>query len=490
MSDLEIELYDNPAPVRPGFGPEATPLSRALQAISAAPDLASLSLAIAPCKAWPEGPDRVKAREALAKRLAELTPISLPGALPPSGAGMPVIRINGALPTTTPPVTAGAPPPSGYPYGQPNRAPDGGDGGSMVSAVPTSPGRDIFAQRRVAAGLSETARMSRPLPTVLPPTRTEVKQAISAREIVVGAKEEGSGILTGWAGSGELTRAQILAALAGSGYPEAWAPAPKSDHFHASAALLTLTQQGRILRSERGRFQQVAIGQGAEGPYRRYTARWTIGDPTHGQVGETFGLTVLTAGLTAGGALDLAGDAGLIARVREEYSRRQGEGGVYPAGEVTEWLRTALIYRFSAVRLGANWYIPHAHAESAERLLCAISVLWGQAWILPALPVATTAQLQSGIVRGLSGEAEAVLAEFDTQRAVARADRPGSDIGPKSAATLIGKLRDVYVRAKEYAVLLGPDSTKKIRARLEAALAVIEPLCDDSVQRFALLDLK
>jgi hypothetical protein len=310
-----------------------------------------------------------------------------------------------------------------------------------------------------------------------------MRQLVTRRSVVIGAKTEGSGVLLGWSGFGEHTRTGILAALAQAGHPAHWAPSPHSAHAHASEALRALSAGGRVVRAERG------VRRGGAGTLRTYVARWTVGDPAHGLVGESMGPVALTAALTINGALDLDGDVELATIVRVEFNRRCN-AEVFPAGDVTTWLRSVLIARFYAVRLGGAWYVPHECAPGAEALCQALaSNGWGNDWILPALPVATTDQLRAGLTRGLISEAETVLTEFEAQRTSARRDRAGGDIGPRAAATLLARLRDVHDRARDYAGMLGAAYVAPIRARLVAALATIEAQCDDTAQRFAMMDL-
>lgn len=499
MSDIEIELHDTPTKDTKPQSPHAI----AIAAIRSAPDRATLARIIEPLRAWPEGPDKETARAALRQRDSELRAKAPTPPIPPATFSLGALQqawrnLFGSLARTVgsevrlrAAQTAHAP----LAPVAPVQAPEMG-GENTVPEAPQTVAPDL--QAAVTGAINLAAPTTRPLGYRAPsmqrqaiPVVTEAQStraAVRQQDVVIGAREGGSGVLTGWAGQGEMTRSGIVEVLQGAGFPESWAPAPKSDHFHASAALTTLTNQGRVLRTERGRqINASAIGTG--NPFRRYVARWTVGNPLHGQVGDKFGQVVLTAGLTPSGALDMDGDPALTERVSKEYERRRGEGGVYPAGEVTDWIRYVLVYRFAAIRLGANWYIPVSHAEAAERLLGALAGRWGNAWILPALPVATTDQLRAGLVRGLVAEADAVIVEFEAQREAARADRPGGDIGPKSAASLLGRLKEVYERAKGYATLLEPRFTASVRARLEACLAVVEPLCDDTATRFAMMDL-
>lgn len=550
MREIEMDLPDptTPSPTVSAMAQEAA------QALMSAPTVDMLAKLIVPLRAWPEGPDKDHVRRALRAREAQLRgkpaqpaqekPVFSLAALQTTWralfgslartiqadsrlAARPVLRVNGVVPVTQEQVSGAyarpaapdfaaravaavdravaarrtdpalAMPREGYPDTSSPVQPKSADGGSpTVTTEAPIQSRPEVEIREAMGGINLQANTRRGVTTLAPAAPAAVsvpemdardtRAAVRARDVIVGAREAGSGVMLGWGGLGEATRVEIIGWLADVGLPESWAPTAKSDHFHASAALMTLAQSGRVVRTERGR-QRV---QRPDGAYRAYVARWTVGNPLHGQVGDRFGLTVLTAALTSTGVLDLDGDPELCARVREEYARRQAGGGVYPAGEVTDWLRDLLVYRFAAVRLGGGWYVPQGHAEIAERLCERVARGWGRDWILPALPIATTDQLRAGLVRGLAKEADAVLKELEDQRKAARKDRPGGDITADAAQTLLGKLQTVYERAKGYSLILGGAFTAEIRTKLEDAVSVVSAVCGPAGVRFALMDLK
>lgn len=392
--------------------------------------------------------------------------------------GDPVLLIP-AVPPTTPREPIPAMPPGGYETRE-ERA--------IGAQFTRQEGAESPTVQGLVATLTQVAEETRATsPTVVQPlatpqnaaTAAETRAAIQSRDFVTGAREDGSGILVGWAGSGELKQYESTTALARAGYPMEWGLKSRSAHAHASAAVNTLAQAGRIIKP---------VGKGRNSFGRFYTARWTVGNAINANVGDKFGQVILTCELSTAGTLTIEGDASLAARVREDFDRRM-VGEVYPAGDVTEWFRKVLISRFSAVRLGGNWYVPERYSDGAERLCGELAKFWGLDWILPALPVATTNQLRAGLVRGLAKEVTAVIAEFETQRASARKAKAGSDIGATAAAALLNKLRDVHDRAKSYADLLGSEAVRVVRENLAAGIAVIEPLAGDSAQRFNLMEL-
>lgn len=306
-------------------------------------------------------------------------------------------------------------------------------------------------------------------------------------DLVAGARTDGQGVMLGWTGRRERTRAQLQAALARAGAPAEWAPPSKSAHAHAGAAIGKLSREGLIPRVARD-LAQVDKRRGV-------SARWIVARAlTEGQVGDAGAAIILTAELI-NGELRLDGDRELAREVHEEYTRLAA-GDVYAAADVTGWLAGLLSHRLGAARLGQTWYVRAGNAELAERICTEIAggdgtnldKGWGTDWMLPALPVATSAQLRAGLARALITEARDVLDDLATQRKAATAAKR-TEIGTRAAVTLLGKLRTVSERAAQFAVILGEDHLKGIRAEIAAAVAVVEPLCDDTSQRGAMLEL-
>lgn len=463
MDTIELDMDGAPeAPVT-----KSTPLAQALAAVQSATTYQELEAAIIPARTWPEGRDKQALRTALRAREARGFR---------SAAVPPPVLVTPANPTELQ-VLSLAWPALWATFGQ---ARTERPYQTALDPVPTAQPRRAMWRQATAIPLVDTASMQADNRSL-----TEAAEgALRLPERLIGADSGDGGILTGWSGSGELKHTSIVAILASVGMRTDWAPSPKSPHAHATAALQLLTHSGRVLRSERGRKVQYEELPGGTYGFRNYSARWTVGDPQHGQVGDKFGRVVMSAGLTAGGELHLTGEPHLTERVRAEWDRRQA-AEVFSAADVTDWLRLMLTRRFGAVRLGTGYYIRGAHAEQAARLCEAVSQRWGKAWIVPALPVSTSNQLRAGLVRGLADEAAAVLDELGAYQKAS----PLGSVGPKGAATLLAKLRDVYERSKGYADLLGPASVAELRSRLQAAVAVLEPLCDDTAQRFSMMDL-
>lgn len=295
---------------------------------------------------------------------------------------------------------------------------------------------------------------------------------LTGRDLIAGAAAAGQGVLVGWGGAGELTRGQIVAALESAGLPVEWAPASKSAKAQAAKAADVLTSDGFLVRADRD-FTKTRVGG--------QRSRWTAGRISHGAAtGEAFGRIVTSIVLRTDDSLQIEGEG--AERILAEYKRLR-DGEIFGSADITEWLRGALRTHLRAVKLGGNFYIPRKGAGDAERLCEAVKATgWGTDWTLPALPIASSGQLQRGLADGIKAEAAAVLVELATARA-ALVGTERTEVGGRAAATLLAKLRTVGERAKDYSVLIGSVMTKDVRNAIMAAVAIVEPLADDTAQR-------
>jgi len=333
---------------------------------------------------------------------------------------------------------------------------------------------------------AQMAAITAPVVVVQEPTRAPL---INRRDIVLGAATVNSGVVTGWNGQGELTHAQTVELLTTSGFPVDWAPSPKSALAHAGFALSLLNASGSVVRADRGGRRRGQRLMSNDGRVRQFSGRWIVGTAAAGtgEVGEGFGRIVVTAVLFMDGRLECAGDPDICARVTADYQRRVNEE-IFPAAEITMWLRDLLQYRFRAVRMGGVWYIPHKFAADATRLVAAVANVWGLDWLSPPLPMSTSEQLMAGLAQGLIREARIVLESLETQRAAAR-EKGASEIGTRAASTIYERLQTVAERAKGYADLLGAHYVDQIRTELRTAMDLVQPLCDDVSLRYAAMDL-
>lgn len=294
----------------------------------------------------------------------------------------------------------------------------------------------------------------------------EARPALNRGDMVAGASAEGHGVLVGWRGAGDLTRAQIASTLAGAGLPSSWIPEAVSARSQASRALSTLGLE--VTPEKKSKAQVVEITD--------HDWRWIVSRPNYGGgVGDKSGDIVLVATLV-GDRLDLDGEEELAALVRAEYSERIGSE-ICKSSDITGWLQSVILKELDGVRYGVGWYVPRRHAATANTLCQAFERAGFGAedsWISPALPVATGDELRSGLLKGLSSEVAAVVRQVAMERDTARTKEDRDDIGNKRAATFLGQLRTVGKRVIAFGNLLGADRVATLRDTIRAAIENLE----------------
>jgi hypothetical protein len=319
-----------------------------------------------------------------------------------------------------------------------------------------------------------------------PKDTTEIAPSVKLEHgsMVAGAVAEGHGVLVGWSGKGKLTRGALVEAIASA---EAKAPLAASARAQAGRVMSTLTGLGFVVRVAR---ENKAVG----------TTMWTVGKVNHKSlVGSELGSVEMRVTLNANGELATEGNVALGERVRTEYQLAL-DSEIYQAADITGWLGRTLMLTYSAVRFGVGWYVPACHADAAGKLCAAVAAVWGTDWIVPALPVATSDQLRDGIVRGLTGEVDGLMARLTTERATAKAARDNAmhvaqlatdqaamdaaiklagDIGPKRAGTFLAELRGIGARIVAYGQVLGEERIACAREQVRQAVIELETVLGD-----------
>lgn len=278
-------------------------------------------------------------------------------------------------------------------------------------------------------------------------------------DLVAGAAAEGYGILVGWTGAGDMPRARLVEiASAVPGVDQAWLPRAKDPGVQLTRAVHAA--QSGMYSAER--VEKSTWDRHAEP--REWSSRWLLvsrAGSSASDVGAAYGAIALRATLyltTTEPGYELvieSSDDGLAIAVRSGFDARIA-AETYQAADVTAWLSTTLRDKLHAVRYGGNWYVPRATRAIAEGLCAAFAAAgWGRAWMTPALPIATSAQLALGLAYGLSDEAGEIAGLVRTERAAA-ALRGAENLGERRAQTLLARLRDVGARMARYAETLGP----------------------------------
>lgn len=310
------------------------------------------------------------------------------------------------------------------------------------------------------------------------------RPVLRGNDLVAGAAAEGNGVLVGWRGKGDMTRAAIATVLERAGLPTEWTPEAVSAEAQASRALATLKPDGFTVRTEKKKQRQVV-------ELKECDARWLVDSPNFGAgVGDKSGDVVLVATLT-GDKLELEGDEALAERVRAEYKART-DAELCKSADITTWMQNTLVEKMDAVRYGVGWYVPRVHAALAGTLCKAFEDAgWGaeDSWISPSLPIATGDQLRTGILRGLTAEVKDVLDRLSKEREIAKTKENREDIGPKRAVTFLNDLKTVGRRVVGYGTLLGAERVSSLRTAIADAVAVLETSLSEEdraiVERFA-----
>jgi hypothetical protein len=350
--------------------------------------------------------------------------------------------------------------------------------GKSVADMTPSEYRALRAQQRAVPTISGETETTR-----------QVRQAMRGGEImaVAGAVASGKGYM--WNGCGEATRGDLRAVLLAANLPEAWLPDPTTAVATAGLVLRDENHRGLIAKPERavkGSRKRAKVIIGANGMPRAYLTRWTVQEPSHGEVGETAGVIVATATVWSDGTLTVDGDEHIKTRVETEYNRRR-DAEVFEAGQVTAWLQSMLITRFDSL-LYFGWYVPAAHVAAMDRLYAAIDGVWGS-WRVP-MPMVTCDALRAGLTKGLADEVAAVLVAVDKAHADGLKATPRRmQITAAAAAGFVAQLQELAARAAKHVETLGGEYATKISAGIKAALESLKPLCDDGAMRTAMLEL-
>lgn len=301
------------------------------------------------------------------------------------------------------------------------------------------------------------------------------------RDMVAGAAAAGEAILLAFRGRGELARKAHVSAIVQAGFPAALAPKVKSCHAHAARALETLQGRGYVVRADRSR----GSARLAQRPLPTWSARWTVIEVRHGsEVGTVGGSVYLTAELH-GDELRLEGPSETCAAIQASY-RKFVDGEIYDATDVSSWLRSTMISEFRAAPLGGCWYVKRRYAAAAERLVQAMAGTgWGQDFMLPGLPVATTDQLKAGIALGLRDEVNTLIDEYREARDHAAEER--KTISSRAATALHDRLTKLAERVASFGVLLGEHHTRPLRDQLVKASEEIQEHMSGISIRFGLI---
>lgn len=341
---------------------------------------------------------------------------------------------------------------------------------------------------------------------------------LESGQVIAGAVAEGHGVLVGWRGDRQITRAVLLEALRGIGRDE-WAPKPKDARAQAGRAMAAVGS-GYHIKADK-KTGAITASEGAN--TGRHT--WRLGHiDSMGQPGDAYGRNVAVMTLSPDGVLSGAGDMAVINTIRDDYAARCASE-LYTSADLTQWLAGQLMGKCGAINYAVGWYIPARHKDAAIALCNAVSTTgWGSDWLgskeRPALPIATCDELRDGLARGLKDEVAQVLAKLHTEREAAKAAKEraiadakdagakladpkeglaaldsahklAGDIGPKRATTFLRDLKAIATRVIAYGELLGDERMGSARRAVHEAVCELEGLLDSDnsgiSQRFGLI---
>ena len=307
-------------------------------------------------------------------------------------------------------------------------------------------------------------RNRRPAPAAQPAGPT-----LAGAYALAGEHIKVAGIITGWQGSGEMTRGSIVAALESAGMPSSDAPRAKSAKRCASMAISACTTaQDGVTGDRRG--------------------SWSIGRKVAGDVGESLGQITVTVRLREDDTLAIAGDEILGVQISTEYARRL-HGEVLSATEITHWFTDLVRSRFSAVSFGGVWFVPSASVTAYQSLRGALQAAgYGSQW-LPGLTVHTEESLAVGLRDGLSAEVATLAREVAQARRVAR-DGGRGDIGPRAAHSWLEQVEALAGRIESFGYLVGAGHVLGLHTDLHQIRRDLADLTSDTALRGIHLELR
>lgn len=327
--------------------------------------------------------------------------------------------------------------------------------------------------------------------------------------VVAGAGADGHGVMCGFRARETMTRSTLIDLARRSGIDDVWFPPTKDPKVQLTRAMRAVaSKQGLAAEQEKKKNRQTV-------ERREFVSRWMLvsgGVDGETKAGAAYGKVALVATLyddeRAQEIVFEPSDSPLAVAVKKEFDDLTN-AELYQASDVSAWLNRIHRDMLGGVRYGAGWYVPRAHRSIAEAIT---AVFWGEArygeaWMDPPLPVASSAQLQRGIANGLIDEVAEQLALLENARrrlrverggfdskgnAVALRDRNGNeidmmsisyayndkgeliDIGARAAETFAIRFARVGRRVDDYAQAIGDELVAECKARIGDAMIELD----------------
>lgn len=269
--------------------------------------------------------------------------------------------------------------------------------------------------------------------------------------VVAGVGADGHGVMCGFRARETMTRATLIDLARRSGIDDVWFPATKDAKVQLTRAMRVVAgRHGFSAEQEKKKNRQVVEA-------REFVSRWMLvegGVDGEVRVGAAYGKLALVATLyddEQGQSIVFEPSESQYAiAVRDEF-KALTDAQLYQASDVSAWLNRIHRDMLGGVRYGAGWYVPRAHRSIAESIT---TVFWnearyGEAWMDPPLPVASSAQLQRGLANGLIDEVAEQLALLENARRRLRVERGGFDSKGNSVAVTDGMMSNAYAYNSE-----------------------------------------
>lgn len=299
--------------------------------------------------------------------------------------------------------------------------------------------------------------------------------------VIAGAGADGHGVLTGWHGSGGLPYARLVEIARRAGIANEYMPQPKN----------AATQLARAVKASAGGRLNVEPGAVDDDEERKPEARWWLVEPAtrNARPGDVAGSIALVVSLyrTGEGVVELVFDtqneAALASTIRHEFDERVGAEQLI-ASDITKWLNDVHRLALNAVRYGVGWYVPRAKRQIAEAIVESfVEVGWGESWMNPPCPVATSSQMATGIAKGLAAEVAEVMLDLKNTRDKLRAAKNDqkADIGPRAAETFMIRFSRCGARMVSHAAVLGKDLLAECQDVVHDAMIELDAVLEGGI---------
>ncbi len=205
--------------------------------------------------------------------------------------------------------------------------------------------------------IEEARARKRSTPLVSAPVTVDAEPVrLVHGQLVAGAAADGHGVLVGWTGEGDKTRAELLERAEVAGVPSEWLPDAKEPKVQLSRAVRVAAGTAYNCETEKKVDAQVVEA-------REWTSRWMlvskVADGEQRAVGQKYGEIALVVTLYTDNpepelVFDEQSNEELREIVRTEFEQRIAAQR-YTAADITKWLKSTIKLHLDGVKYGGNW---------------------------------------------------------------------------------------------------------------------------------------